>query len=88
MQIDPGYCYICGKNPTDTHHCLHGAGRRQLAEEDGLYVKLCRGCHDRIHFGDGHKIDLFLEQEAQEVYEKKHTRQDFMDRYGKNYMEG
>lgn len=71
----------------ERHHCLHGSGRRKLAEEDGLWVWLCRDCHNEIHFGkDGKSLDLFLQKEAQRTYMKEHGFTNYMKRYGKNYL--
>lgn len=89
---DPTYCYIHRRfmgvdvSAQHLHHCLHGYGRRKLADMDGLTVNLCLACHNRLH--DRGIYDLELEQIAQRVwmeYNKK-TAKDFIARYGKNYI--
>lgn len=81
-------CFLCGSAANlERHHCLHGSGRRKLAEEDGLWVWLCRYCHNEIHFGQNSSIpDRMLIEAAQVVYEKNHTRKEFIERYGKNWL--
>ena len=65
---------------------MHGTANRQLAERDGLKVNLCQNCHRLLHdkgFGD-----KYLQQVAEEAwldfYER--TVEDFIRRYGKNYL--
>ena len=85
------YCWLCKKvglnvYGTDRHHCIHGTGRRNLADEDGLTVYLCQPHHRALH--DKGLYDLALQQEAQlawmEYYNK--TAEDWIARYGKNYL--
>lgn len=86
---DP-YCFLCWmtygeinmRNP-ERHHCLHGSGRRDLAEADGLWVILCHEHHRRLHdFGEH---DRELQQIAQRVYIAEHGREEYFKRYGKFY---
>lgn len=71
---------------TDEHHMLHGTSRRKLAEEDGLKCFLCRTCHMALH--DKGIYDLVLQQEAQKAWMDHYnkTAEDFIKRYGKNYL--
>lgn len=85
-------CYIHLKymglqvNGTEQHHCIHGQGRRALADEDGLVVMLCPTCHRALHDKRYHDRDLqVLAQLAWEVHYSK-SAQDFIDRYGKSYL--
>lgn len=90
------YCYLCYEKYGEynyrnmhKHHCLHGTSNRVLAEEDGLWVYLCIGCHewdkDAVH--NNKDTDLRLQQAAQIAYETNiGSRQEFMSRYGKNYL--
>lgn len=77
-------CYIChAEYGLDLHHCLHGNGRKSLADEDGLFVALCRYHHRRLHdFGEN---DSTLKALAQRAYVKEHSREEFLARYGKYY---
>lgn len=79
-------CFLCGQYATETHHCLHGQGRRKLADEDGLTVRLCRSCHTNLH--DHGTCDRKLQKIAQKAWmrENNKTVNDFIRRYGKNYI--
>ena len=81
-------CYICGRMyGLEKHHCIHGNGRRQLADEDGLIVYLCFECHRKLHDKGWHDHDLQFV--AQVYYEAKiGTREQFRERYGKSYIGG
>ena len=45
------YCIFCGTpvESSDVHHLLLGNGYRQLADEDGLTIPVCRTHHQMIH---------------------------------------
>lgn len=77
-------CYLCGGYATETHHCIHGYGRRKLADE--LTVRLCHSCHANLH--DHGSFDRELQRIAQarwmEYYGK--SEDDFRLRYGKSYL--
>ena len=84
-------CWICKKlglnTPgTDEHHVLHGTANRKLAEADGLKVFLCRYHHSLLH--DKGYFDKDLQKEAQQKWQEHYgkTREDFINRYGKNYL--
>lgn len=89
---DEKRCYISGYEGTglQKHHCFNGPNRR-LAEEDGLWVwlKWDRHIADSPHSTPHNDpaVDLFLKRVAQKAYEGNHTRDEFMARYGKNYLE-
>ncbi len=81
-----GNCEICGCYWTlDKHHLLPGTGKRRLAEEDGLYIFICRQCHNALH-ADENEV-LYWRKEGERRYLKDHTFSEYMDRYGKNYLE-
>lgn len=84
-------CYVCGTTEgLHVHHVFYGTANRRLSDEDGLTVYLCYKHHNGsdygVHFDK--MLDLALKQEAEtkwlEYYGK--TKQDFIDRYGKNYI--
>lgn len=83
-------CYFCGTtNNLEEHHCLHGWANRRLSEKDGLKVWLCNyhhtGSNEAVH--NNPDADLFLKKMAQEYYERNiGTRQQFIQRYGRNYL--
>ncbi len=86
------YCYICSRYKCrytlakHTHHCISGTANRQLADEDGLTVRLCPKCHDRLHAMSEHKRDLQIIAEKAWLDHYGKTIQDFIERYGQNYI--
>lgn len=98
LQEKNGVCFLCALLEGDIrqqyglhkHHVFFGTANRKLSEEDGLYVYLCMRHHetgpDAVHTDKGTRV--MLQIYAQEVYEKTHTREEFIKRYGKNYVEG
>lgn len=91
-------CFICrliykvGTPASDTHHVIYGTGLRELADADGLTVRLCRYHHDRLH--KKHEFDKALQIIGQKKYIEKlmsegmteeDARERFRERYGKYY---
>ncbi len=79
-------CYMCGTYQNlDIHHCIHGTGRRRLADEDGLTVYLCRADHDKVHHD--RTLDLAFIQMAERHYIGHiGNEDDFRRRYGKSWL--
>lgn len=85
------HCYITGDTEgLHKHHCIGGINRR-LAEEDGLWVWLRWDRHiENSPYDTPHnnaKLRLFFQKLAQRTYEETHTREEFMQRYGRNYLD-
>lgn len=80
------HCYLCGNPNVETHHVIHGHGRRKLAESQGLTIKLCRQCHVMIHAN--YSKDLALKIMAQEKWMEVNgkTRDDFINIFGRSYV--
>lgn len=85
-----GEYYICGRIciPTEQHHIFGGANRK-WSEKYGLKVFLCPYCHrdnrNGVH-SDAEKMDN-LHRIGQSAFERNHTRMEFMEIFGKNYLE-
>ena len=87
------YCFICGKRPgTDTHHLINGNGKRELCDEDGLTIEVCRECHTWIH--NNAKAEHLCKAIGQYRYQGimmqkgetlESARELFRKRYGKNF---
>lgn len=82
-------CLFCGRHDwLELHHCMPGRANRKKSDEDGLCVWLCHWHHNEppigVHYNKYNRT--LVQQLAQRVYEKNHTRQDWMRRYGKNYL--
>ena len=77
-------CYICGSyQGIQVHHMLHGSMRAK-ADKYGLTCPLCYMCHTLLH-DHGYK-DKELQQEAQRIFEKDHTREEFIKEFGKSFL--
>lgn len=77
------YCLICGKPRTDVHHVLIGSDKHN-ADLDGLFIPICRECHNFIH---QHPQAVVMSKIiGQLAYEKEHTRNEFRARYRHSYL--
>lgn len=88
-------CYLCRKffdikNDVGLHkhHIFEGNANRRISDEMGAWIWLCGKHHNLsnygIHFNKG--IDLEVKREAQMRFEKDHSREQFMARIGRNYL--
>lgn len=88
-------CYLCVKLNQDyrIHRILHehhvfGGPNRALSEAEGLKVHLCTGHHldgpEAVHNNQGNM--RILKQDAQRAYEMTHSRSEFMNLIGRNYL--
>lgn len=90
-----GTCYLCMEllgnytvYPVVHEHHIFDGPNKPLSEEDGLKVYLCVNHHIMNKEAVHENIDYmrFLQQEGQRAYERDHTRQEFMDKYGRNFL--
>lgn len=87
---DDRKCFVCKNPKVEEHHIFFGNPRRKISERYGLKVWLCVEHHrgtNGVHGKNGHELDLRLKEIAQEVFERKHTREEFIKLFGKNYLE-
>lgn len=83
-------CYICGTTLNlHLHHIYGGTANRKLSDEDGCVVYLCQRHHTGaagVH--SNRKIDLTLKARCQIEWQKQNNKtiEDFIARYGKNYL--
>lgn len=81
-------CWLCGRVVgLEVHHILGGVANRKLSEKYGLKVWLCHNCHTGR---DGAQYDqqknLQLKRDAQYAFERTHSRKEWMNLFGKNYL--
>lgn len=76
-------CYICKRPSTDIHE-IYGGSNRQNSMKNGFCIPLCRMCHQILT--DEPKTALKYKILCQEHFETNHTRKEFMDIIGKNYL--
>ena len=87
---DTKQCYVCGcTNNIHIHEVFFGKNRTKSIE-DGCCVYLCGKHHNQsnegVHFN--HELDSELKQQM-ELYWLKYynkTTEEFIERYGKNYL--
>lgn len=84
MGTVPGTCYVCGASgDTARHEVIYGTGRRQISKREGLWINVCPRCHARIH--EGYYPELKMA--AQVLYERSHSRDEWMKLVGRNYRD-
>lgn len=85
---DLEHCYFKQTEGVEIHHIFFGNPYfRKHSEEDGFIIPLSPEEHrgnDGVHFN--RRLDLDLKQHCQRVFEEEHTRDEFIQRYGKSYL--
>lgn len=90
---DEKVCYLCGRNGNgdvlESHH-IFNKSERKYSEKYGLKVWLCGNrCHrngkNAVH--KNREVDLKLKRIAQEKFEETHTREEFTQIFGRNYLD-
>lgn len=96
LQEKDGTCYLCRKllgssvtyGYTEEHHVFEGTANRKMSEKYGLKVYLCLWHHregpEAVH--QNRENAMLLKRDAQEAFEKTHTREEFMELFGKNWL--
>jgi hypothetical protein len=81
-KTDSSYCYYCHRflGTAGDIHEIYGGSNRKRSIKNGFVVKLCRECHQ-----DETKI-ANLRIRFQKMYEKNHTREEFIKLFGKSYL--
>lgn len=95
LQNKDGTCYLCMKldgsykiHPAIHEHHIYGGPNRSISEAAGLKVYLCPEHHlwgqQAAH--NNHEIMRLLQRDGQRAYEQTHTREQFMEMIGRNYL--
>ena len=81
-------CWYCGRlTGLERHHVLGGVANRPLSEKYGLWVWLCHEHHtgkDGVQY-DRKKGDA-LKRLAQIAFEARHSHDEWMQVFRKNYL--
>lgn len=89
-----GTCYLCElagdysvKSDLHEHHVFGGPNRKR-SEEYGLKVYLCPQCHlyGRHAAHKNKNTALLLHMHGQRAFEQKHTREEFVEIFGRRYI--
>ena len=85
---DMEHCVVCGREAINIHHIFCGTAKRKLSDDDGYIIPLCHkhhnGSNEAIHFN--RELEKEWRQIAQEHFERKNSRQAFIQRYGRSYL--
>ena len=92
-----GTCYLCvllhndysRKTLLEEHHVMEGVANRRLSEHYGLKVYLDPQHHRTNRIESPHqsrRINEMLHRKAQQAFEEKHSHQEWMQTFGKNYI--
>lgn len=83
------YFDICNDRGLHLHHVYEGWGNRRKSTEMNAVIWLCPEHHNMsdygIHFNKD--VDLEVKQEVQRWYEEDHSREEFMELIGRNYLD-
>lgn len=90
-----GTCYLCmllnkdyARRTTQEHHVIFGTANRRLSEKYGLKVYLCLQHHEigpmAVH--NNHDLAELLQIGAQKEFEKRHSHEEWMRIFGRNYL--
>ena len=81
-------CFICGATKDiEKHHVFFGNPNRKHSEKHGLTVDLCPEHHrgtQGVH--NNRSLDLSFKKIYQARFEEKHSREDFIATFGRNYL--
>lgn len=78
-------CVVCESPYTEVHHVFPGS-RRKKSTQYGYVVDLCRDHHNEIHMNPNKGLDLALKQRCQRDFEKIHSREEFIEEFGRSYL--
>jgi 5-methylcytosine-specific restriction endonuclease McrA len=90
IERDGGCCVVCGNPNFSIHHVFAGNNRKTSNQHSEMMTLLCYEHHqgtNGVHGKNGHELDEQMKRDAQRRFEETHSRQEFMDLIGKNYLE-
>lgn len=82
-------CWFCGSQEYLENHHIFGGPNRKKSEKYGLKVWLCHFCHrdNRAGVHADPEKQAELHRQGQQEFEKKYTRERFVQEFGKNYLD-
>lgn len=88
---DEKKCYITGQtNNLHLHHIYRGVNRK-ISDKNGFVVYLAGWLHNQsdegVHGKNGKELDLMLKRHCQMKFEETHSREEFMQLIGRNYLD-
>lgn len=86
LDTKPDVCYISRIQGECARHEIYFGKNRRISKENGFWVYLNPNIHTALHGKDGETLDMMLKQDCQRVFEKTHTREEFISLIGKSYF--
>lgn len=96
LHYKDGTCYLCAKLEglyyeypvVHEHHVYPGNPNRQISEANGFKVYLCPAHHEfsKAAVHENHENMRLIQRDCQREYERTHTREEFMELIGRNYL--
>ena len=81
-------CYLCGSFRDVEKHHVYSGPYRKASEKHRMTVDLCASCHRGPHgVHQDAEQNKRLKALFQGKFEETHTRQEFRQVFGKNYLE-
>ena len=77
-------CYLCKAKKEDLHEIYEGKNR-QLSMKYGLVIPICRKCH--ISVTNNKTLQEKLHKVGQKVFKKQYKTENFVQIFGKNYLD-
>ena len=82
---DERECFISGYTGALDKHHIYAGNCRKASEKFGCWVWLRHDIHMELH--DSNKtLDKLLRRTCQERFEETHSREEFMEIFGKSYL--
>ena len=85
FNTESGKCFICGANTETARHEVFPGANRQVSKKYGFWYNTCPRCHDMWHLKDP-VIRRETQEMAQTLFERTHTREEFMQIIGRSYL--
>lgn len=84
-------CIVCGASTNlHRHHIFYGTANRKNSEKYDLTCWLCQEHHEGtsgVHGMYGEHLNEALKKMAQIEFEKTHSRDEFIEIFGRNYID-
>lgn len=81
-------CFVTGRTQGLHKHHIYGGYNRKHSERHGFFVWLVPEYHNMsnegVHFNPA--FDTYLKKLCQAEYEKTHSRDEFLEIIGRNYL--
>lgn len=88
FDTEDGTCYITQKKCDTARHEIFNKHARSYSQQDGLWIAVSPEIHEQIHRNDSDLWDI-LKRQAQLKWllaDYDRSINDFIERYGKNYL--